>query len=144
MAGLGIAGLGPTCEVKVEVRGWEGKQQHPIYQHSRGRAAFPDPGGLMEHFPTLGQRCRTPRDDPIPGSILGDGRGRHTHPGEGKPFPLSYSLLWVPHQPAHPQGSSQKSQLRVAQPAFPLAEPAWVRGAPQGTGAAGRGHGGVS
>lgn len=29
---LRIAVLGPTCEVKVEVCGWEGKQQHLIYQ----------------------------------------------------------------------------------------------------------------
>lgn len=31
-ARLRIAVLGPTCEVKVEVCGWEGKQQHLIYQ----------------------------------------------------------------------------------------------------------------
>lgn len=32
MAPLWIAVLGPTCEVKVEVCGWEGKQQRLIYQ----------------------------------------------------------------------------------------------------------------
>lgn len=51
MARLGMAALGPTCEVKVEVCGWEGKQQPLIYQRSRGPAGFhPDPGCVEERF----------------------------------------------------------------------------------------------
>lgn len=119
MAGLGIAGLGPICEVKVEVCGWEGKQQHPIYQRSRAPAAFPDPGRLVERCTSPGSAAEPQGHDPIPGSVLGAGRGRHTHPGEGKPFPPSYSLHWVLHEPAHPQCRSQKKTAGNAPACLP-------------------------
>lgn len=70
MARLGSAVLGPTCEVKVEVCGWEGKRQHLIYQRSRGRAGFhPDTGCVKERF-------TSPMHDP-------EGTTTSQHPSSG-------------------------------------------------------------
>lgn len=101
MARLGIAVLGPTCEVKVEVCGWEGKQQHLIYQRCRGRAGFhPDPGCVKElfaspkAFPQHIQHYVTPRACPRP-TIRPPRMAEAGIPTQerGEPSPVSYDLL---------------------------------------------------
>lgn len=57
MASLGIAVLGPTWEVKVEVCGWEGKQQPLIYQYSQDRVS-------IQIQATLSSSSRLPRHPP--------------------------------------------------------------------------------
>lgn len=61
LARLGLPALGPTCEVKVEVCGWEGKQQHLIYQDSTRLQA-----ALKERFTSPVQQNTSPRASPPP------------------------------------------------------------------------------
>lgn len=170
MAGLGIAGLGPTCEVKVEVCGWEGKQQHPIYQRCRGRAAFPDPGCLTEHFTSPRQRCRAPRAPSYPRVRPRGWQGQAHPPWRGKTLPpilqpaLGASSTCPPWggktlppvlQPALgapstcPPSVQLPKKLGMPQPALPLPRASvgpwgFSRAGGWDWRAGGRGHGGVS
>jgi len=121
MARLGIAGLGPTCEVKVEVCGWEGKQQHLIYQRSRPEQVSTRTQAALRNASHLPCGTTRPRGhDHIPASIL-RGRVRQAL------IPRRGGTLTDLLQPALGAASTCPSLLqlcsspkKMAQPAFPL------------------------
>lgn len=140
MARLGMAGLGPTCEVKVEVCGWEGKQHHHhIYQRSRGRAGFhPDPGCVKECFPSPMRHYMTPRVQPRPSTHpprLDEAETPTQETVDPHRCPTTRSRCFINLPVLTVLQKSHPGQLGMPQPAFPLPstrrglqEPAWALG----------------